>query len=85
MKLAEALAQFYQVPDWGLAHFTLHSELDIEHGSSTRDLLKKYALTEEQQNQVRDAVAFKRAFHRLEDQCMWAACKIDPNLHAEVD
>lgn len=85
MKLAEALAKFYQVPEWGLVHFTLHSELDIEHGSSTRDLIKKYALTEEQQNRVREAVTFKRAFHRLEDQCMWAACKIDPKLHAEVD
>ncbi|HSE88941.1 MAG TPA: iron-containing redox enzyme family protein [Candidatus Binatia bacterium] len=85
MRLAEALARFYQVPEWGLVHFTLHSELDIEHGSSTRDLIKKYALTEEQQNGVRAAVTFKRAFHRLEDQCMWAACKIDPKLHAEVD
>jgi pyrroloquinoline quinone (PQQ) biosynthesis protein C len=85
MRLAAALAKFYQVPEWGLVHFTLHSELDIEHGSSTRDLIKKYALTEEQQNRVREAVAFKRAFHRLEDQCMWAACKIDPKLHAEVD
>jgi len=62
-----------------------HSELDIEHGSSTRDLIRKHALTDEQQNRVRQAVTFKRAFHRLEDQCMWAACKIDPNLHAEVD
>jgi pyrroloquinoline-quinone synthase len=74
MKLAQALAKFYQVPDWGLAHFTLHSELDIEHGSSTRDLIRKYARTEEQRNGVREAVTFKRAFHRLEDQCMWAAC-----------
>ncbi len=46
MKLAEALTKFYQVPEWGLAHFTVHSELDIEHGSSTRDLIKKYALTQ---------------------------------------
>ena len=85
MKLAQALARFYGVPEWGLVHFTLHSELDIEHGSSTRNLIKKYALTEDQQNGVRRAVTFKRAFHRLEDQCMWAACKIDPKLHAEID
>jgi pyrroloquinoline quinone (PQQ) biosynthesis protein C len=85
MKLAEAFSKFYQVPEWALAHFTLHSELDIEHGSSTRDLIKKYALTEEQQNRVREAVAFKRAFHRLEDECMWAVCKIDPKLRAEID
>jgi pyrroloquinoline quinone (PQQ) biosynthesis protein C len=85
MRVAEALTKFYQVPQWALGHFTLHSELDIEHGSSTRDLIKKYALTEEQHNKIRAAVAFKRAFHRLEDQCMWDACKIDPKLHAEVD
>ena len=85
MNMARALSKFYGVPDSALGHFTLHSELDIEHGSSTRDLIKKYALTEEQQIRVRAAVTFKRAFHRLEDQCMWAACKIDPKLHAEVD
>jgi hypothetical protein len=34
---------------------------------------------------VRAAVAFKRACHRLEDQCMWGVCKIDPKLHAELD
>jgi coenzyme PQQ biosynthesis protein C len=85
MKLAESLAKFYDVPEWGLAHFTLHSELDIEHGSSTRDLIKKYALTEEQQNGVRRAVRFKRAFHQLEDQCMRIACQIDPKLYAEAD
>jgi coenzyme PQQ biosynthesis protein C len=85
MKLAEALVKFYAVPEWGLAHFTLHSELDIEHGSSTRDLIKKYALTEEQQNGVRRAVRFKRAFHQLEDQCMRIACKIDPKLYIEAD
>jgi pyrroloquinoline-quinone synthase len=85
MKLAEALATFYDVPEWGLAHFRLHSELDIEHGSSTRDLIKKYALTEEQQDGVRRAVRFKRAFHRLEDQCMRIACNIDPKLHTEID
>ena len=84
-RIGEALAKFYGVPEWGLAHFTLHSELDIEHGASTRDLIRKYALTEEQQSGVRAAVSFKRAFHRLEDQCMWGACKIDPKLHAEVD
>jgi pyrroloquinoline-quinone synthase len=85
MKLAEALARFYDVPEWGLAHFRLHSELDIEHGSSTRDLIRKYALTEEQQDGVRRAVRFKRAFHRLEDQCMRIACNIDPKLYAEMD
>ncbi|HTN70641.1 MAG TPA: iron-containing redox enzyme family protein [Methylomirabilota bacterium] len=85
MRLAEALAKFYGVPEGALAHFTLHSELDIEHGSSTRDLIKKYATTEEQQNRVRRAVRFKRAFHQLEDQCMRLACKIDPKLYAEVN
>jgi pyrroloquinoline-quinone synthase len=85
MKLADAMARFYGVSESGLGHFTLHSELDIEHGSSTRELIRKYALTEEQQLGVRRAVSFKRAFHRLEDQCMWAACKIDPKLHVEVD
>jgi len=85
MKLAEALRKFYQTPEAGLGHFTLHSELDVEHGSSTRDLIRKYALTEEQQNGVREAVAFKRAGHRLEDQCLWAACNIDPKLHAALD
>jgi pyrroloquinoline-quinone synthase len=85
MKLADAMARFYGVPESGLGHFTLHSELDIEHGSSTRELIRKYASTEEQQLGVRRAVSFKRAFHRLEDQCMWAACKIDPKLHFEVD
>jgi coenzyme PQQ biosynthesis protein C len=85
MKLAAALAKFYAVPESGLAHFTLHSELDIEHGSSTRDLIKKYALTEEQQNGVQRAVSFKRAFHQLEEQCVRVACKIDPKLYAEID
>jgi pyrroloquinoline-quinone synthase len=85
MKLADAMAKFYAVPQWGLGHFTIHSELDIEHGSSTRDLIRQYALTEEQQNGVRHAVSFKRAFHKLEDQCMWIACNIDPKLRAEVD
>lgn len=83
MKLAKALAQFYQVPEWALAHFTLHSELDIEHGSSTRDLIKKYARTAEQIEGVRRAVSFKRAFHRLEDRCMRIACKVDPKLYTE--
>ncbi|HWP60767.1 MAG TPA: iron-containing redox enzyme family protein [Candidatus Acidoferrales bacterium] len=83
MKLAEALATIYQVPEWALGHFRLHAELDVEHGSSTRDLIRKYAVTEEQQEAVRRAVRFKRAFHRLEDQCMRIACRIDPKLFAE--
>jgi pyrroloquinoline-quinone synthase len=83
-KLAAALAEFYGVPEWGLAHFRLHSELDVEHGSSTRDLIRKYAVTEEQLEGVRRAVSFKRAFHRLEDQCMRVACKIDPKLFEEI-
>jgi coenzyme PQQ biosynthesis protein C len=85
MKMAEALAKFYGVAERGLGHFTLHSELDIEHGSSTRDMVKKYAVTEEQQNSVRRAVSFKRAFHRLEDQCMRIACQVDAKLYADVD
>jgi hypothetical protein len=85
MRMAEALVKFYQVPQWALGHFTLHSELDIEHGSSTRELIAKYAITEEQQNGVRAAVTFKRAFHRLEDQCFWSVCNIDPKLRAELD
>jgi pyrroloquinoline-quinone synthase len=85
MKLAEALAKFYGVPEEGLAHFTLHSELDIEHGSSTRDLIRQYATTEQQHDGVRRAVRFKRAFHQLEDQCMRIACKVDPKLYADVE
>jgi len=85
MKMAEALSKHYAVPDWGLVHFTLHSEMDIEHGSSTRDLIKKYAITDEQQEGVRRAVKFKRAFHVLEDQCMRVACGVDPMLYAELD
>jgi coenzyme PQQ biosynthesis protein C len=85
MKMAEALAKFYGVPEGGLGHFTLHSELDIEHGSSTRDMIAKYAVTEEQLNGVRRAVTFKRAFHRLEEQCMRIACKVDPKLYADLD
>ena len=85
MKMAEAMAKFYGVPDWGLVHFTLHSEMDIEHGSSTRDLIQKYAITDEQQVGVRRAVQFKRAFHLLEDQCMRIACGIDPRLYVELE
>ena len=85
MKMAEAMAKFYGVPDWGLVHFTLHSEMDIEHGSSTRDLIQKYAITDEQQAGVRRAVQFKRAFHLLEDQCMRIACGIDPRLYVELE
>jgi pyrroloquinoline-quinone synthase len=69
MKMAEALGQYYGVPEWGLGHFTLHSELDIEHGSSTHDLIRKWAVTDEQQNGVRQAVNFKRAFIQMEDRC----------------
>jgi coenzyme PQQ biosynthesis protein C len=83
-KVAEAMSRFYGVPEWGLVHFTLHSEMDIEHGSSTRDLIRKYAVTEEQLDGVRRAVRFKRAFHRMEDQCMRIACKIDPKLFEQI-
>ena len=85
MKMAEAMGKFYGVPDWGLVHFTLHSEMDIEHGSSTRDLIQKYAITDEQQEGVRRAVQFKRAFHLLEDQCMRIACGIDPRWYVELE
>jgi len=71
----------------GVGTGALYASLRARHRARLidADLIKKYALTEEQQNRVREAVAFKRAFHRLEDQCMWAACKIDPKLHAEVE
>ena len=85
MKMAEALAKHYGVPEWGLVHFTLHSEMDIDHGSSTRDLIKKYAVTEEQQAGVQKAVRFKRTFHILEDHCMRMACGVDPSLFDELD
>ena len=85
MKMAEAFAKFYGVPDWGLVHLTLHSEMDVEHSSSTRDLIQKYAITDEQQDGVRRAVQFKRAFHLLEDQCMRIACDVDPKLYNDLD
>ncbi len=80
MKMAETLARFYGVPEWGVAHFTIHSELDIEHGSSTHDLIRKWAVSDEQQNGVRQAVNFKRAFIQMEDRCARIACRIDPQL-----
>ena len=81
MNMARALSKIYGVPDRALGHFTLHSELDIEHGESTHDLIRKYAVTDEQQEGVRNAVRFKRAFHTMEDQCMRIACRIDPQLY----
>ena len=48
MKIADGLARFYGTPESGLAHFTLHSELDIDHGSSTHGLIRKWAVTDEQ-------------------------------------
>lgn len=80
MKMADALAKFYNVPEWALAHFTLHSELDIEHGSSTHELIRRWALSDEQQNGVRRAVEFKRAFIQMEDRSARIACRIDPQL-----
>lgn len=85
MKMAEAMKKYYGVPDWGLVHFTLHAEMDVEHGSDTRDLIKKYAITDEQQEGVRRAVQFKRTFTVLEDHCMRIACEIDPRLYAELE
>jgi hypothetical protein len=67
----------------GLAHFTLHSELDIEHGSSIHDLIRKWAVTDDRQNGVRQAVHFKRAFIQMEDRCARIACRIDPQLFAQ--
>lgn len=84
MNMARALSKFYGVPDRALGHFTLHSELDIEHGASTHDLIRKYAVTDEAQEGVRNAVRFKRAFHTMEDQCMRIACRIDPQLYAQL-
>jgi coenzyme PQQ biosynthesis protein C len=85
MNTAKALSNFYGVPEWALGHFTLHSELDIEHGASTKDLIRKYALTGAEQEGVRRAVTFKRAFHIMEDHCMRIACGIDPELFVESD
>jgi coenzyme PQQ biosynthesis protein C len=84
MNMARALSKFYSVPDRALGHFTLHAELDIEHGASTHDLVRKYAVTDEQQEGVRNAVRFKRAFHTMEEQCMRIACRIDPQLIAQI-
>lgn len=80
LRMADALARHYDVPQWALRHFTLHSEMDIQHGSSTHDLIRRYARTDEQQQSVRQAVAFKRAFVVLEDRCTRIACRIDPKL-----
>jgi coenzyme PQQ biosynthesis protein C len=85
MKLADAFVKFYGVPVWGLRHLTLHSELDIDHGTSIQDLLRKFALGDEQQEGIRHAVRFKRAFHRMEDRCMRIACGIDPRLYVELE
>ena len=85
MKLAEAFAKFYGAPDWALRHLTLHSELDIDHGTSIQDLVRKFALTDEQQEGIRQAVNFKRAFHHMEDRCMRIACGIDPRLYAGLE
>ena len=85
MKMAEALAKFYGAPDWALVHYQVHAELDIDHGSQTHELIRKYARTDEQQEGVRRAVRFKRAFRQLEDRCIRIACKIDPALYAELD
>jgi hypothetical protein len=43
-------------------------------------LIRKWAVTDEQQNGVREAVNFKRAFIQMEDQCARIACRIDPRL-----
>jgi hypothetical protein len=37
-------------------------------------------VTDEQQNGVRQAVNFKRAFIQMEDRCARIACRIDPQL-----
>ena len=52
MKIVDALARFYGTPESGLAHFTIPSELDIEHGSLAHSLIRKWAVTDEQQNGV---------------------------------
>ena len=85
MKLAEAFVRFYGVPERAVRHLTLHSELDIDHGTSMQDLIRKFALSHEQQEGVRNAVRFKRAFHRLEDYCMRIACRIDSRLYIELE
>jgi hypothetical protein len=42
-------------------------------------------LSDEQQEGVRNAVRFKRAFHRLEDRSMRIACGIDSRLYIELE
>jgi len=81
LKLAEAFSKFYGVPDAALVHYTVHAELDIEHGASTHELIREYALTDEQQTGVRQAVQFKRGFRELEDRCIRIACNVDPKLY----
>ncbi len=85
IKLADAFVKFYGVPEWALRHLTLHSELDIDHGTSIQDLVRKFALSDEQQEGIRNAVRFKRAFHHMEDRCMRIACGIDPRFYAELE
>jgi hypothetical protein len=46
MKIAEALRGFY--PESRLAHFTLDSELEIDYGSLTYDLIRKWVVSDEQ-------------------------------------
>jgi len=84
INLAEAFAKFYGAPGWSLRHLTLHSELDVDHGTSVMDLVRKFALSDEQQEGIRQAVRFKRAFHHMEDRCMRIACGIDPRLYADL-
>jgi coenzyme PQQ biosynthesis protein C len=85
MKLAAAFTRFYGAPEGALRHLTLHSELDVDHGTSVKDLIRKFALSAEQQEGIRKAVRFKRAFHPMEDRCMRIACGIDPLLYADLE
>ena len=79
MKIVDALARFYGTPESGLAHFTIPSELDIEHGSLAHSLIRKWAVTDEQQNGVCGReVNCKRTFIQMEDRCARIACRIDP-------
>lgn len=84
-KLAKALVDFYGAPEWAVRHLTLHADLDVEHGSSVHDLVRTYAVTETEQDAVRQAVRFKRAFMQLEDRCIRIAARIDPRLYAGLD
>ena len=68
MKMAEALAKFYGVPD---GVWRIYAPFGAGHRTwlSIHDLIRKWAVSDEQQNGVRQAVNFKRACTQMEDRC----------------